>query len=146
MIRARIFKTRAAHGYAWLRDYGPRYGLDVRRLHLNPETLDVSDIERCPLALAAPDRFDYIDVFSALTNGWRVDTSRPQYSSFGYARHSIVNVDKFVFDNGFNIANNLLTYALFRFGSDRDIAKLNNAWRAVIAADLAATDYPALMS
>jgi hypothetical protein len=148
MIRKSVLNARAAHGYAWLRDHGPRFGLDVQQLHLRPEVLDISNDTRCPLALAAPDGIYFYDVRRALATGAYIGTGGSRFSSFSPFGliHRIVNVDKFVVDNGFDIHANLLTYALFRLGSDRDVTKLNDAWRAAIAASTAVHADPALVS
>ena len=134
MIRKSVLKTRAAHGYAWLRDVGPSFGLDVTRLHLRPELIDVQDRNWCPLSHSdtqdppAGGWNHYGAICSRLQTGFKV----PGTNKF----RKIFKIDNFLNDNGFTIETGT-SFGAWGWlpGTERDWRLLNEAWREVIVAN-----------
>lgn len=134
MIRKSVLKARAAHGYAWLQETGPLYGLDHTRLQLRPELIDVRDTNWCPLSHA--------DTFDPPVSGWghfhaitrRLKEGAQVAGTSKFIR--VYGIDKFLNDHGFDIEQEL-PFGTWGFspGSDRDWRLLTEAWREIVAAD-----------
>jgi hypothetical protein len=144
MIRKSVLKARAARGYAWLQRKGQYYGLDVNRLHLRPELINVADPDWCPLAHADAEPMPlrgYPDGhFEAIVE--RLDAGRPVRGTGKFIR--VHDIEATIECYGFDIVNEDATWLDgrrwfgtwgFAPGSERDWRLLTEAWREVIAAN-----------
>jgi hypothetical protein len=133
MIRTRTLKKRVAHGYAWIRDRGHLYDLDVNRLHSSAHLLDACSGYRCPLAIA------YTGSQPRLMSPYTAATLRLHHTvqQTDTMTRRITNVDTFLVDHGFDLTRNtslFLSYMPFAWATrDRDWRILSDAWREVIA-------------
>lgn len=135
MIRKSVLKARAAHGYAWLQEIGPYFGLDVQRLHLRPELINVASLNWCPLSHsdtgdAFPGRPHFHAICGRLLMGRIVgDTGK------NLCIHKN-DLNAFLNDHGFDIMEtDLLGKWGFLGGMARDWRVLTQAWRDVITAN-----------
>lgn len=139
MILTRTLKNRAAHGYAWIRDHGHGYDLDVNRLHSNTFLLDARNGYRCPLATAytGPNNKHFLSPFNVAVDRLH----EPVFTRS--STYLIGDVDQFLIDNGFDLYRraSILNPATWQFGpfygptTDRDWRVLTDAWQQVITAN-----------
>jgi hypothetical protein len=136
MILKSVLQARAGRGYRWLQEYGPRYDLDVNRLHEangHPVTyLDASSAYACPLA------------FCNFGANWSVGS--PYSQVIARLRLSGSTLPEFLTSHGFDIwpgggpIGQFVGIWVFNVGGDRDFRALNQAWRNVIAANATGLD------
>jgi hypothetical protein len=139
MIRASVLKVRAAHGYAWLRDIGPYFNLDVQRLQLRPELIDVRSVSWCPLSHSDNEDppTDGRHHFKAICQ--RLHGGRVVIGTGKILR--IPDLDNFLTDHGFDIDPKYpigtwgFYSAIVPWGYDRDWRILTQAWRDIVAAN-----------
>jgi hypothetical protein len=142
MIRATILAGRAQNGYDWLKEIGPYFGLDHRRLHLRPELIDVWDGDWCPLSHSDTEgpvdgsrNNHFYGICQRLKNGREVPGTGKVLS--------IEDIDTFAINNGFGFGyepgNGRWRYCVYDFitraGSQRDYDALTQAWRDLITAE-----------
>jgi hypothetical protein len=129
MILKSILQARANRGYRWLQECGPKYGLDVSRLH-HPSGRAAWDLNAqsggtCPLALCFTND-------NQVNSRYSQALSRLSLSSSAFAGPEL---NRFLTSHGFNIWPSYPAFLLFRAGSQRDWDNLTDAWRKVIAAN-----------
>lgn len=138
MILRSVLQARANRGYRWLQAYGPRFDLDVNRLHERGTVLNAQSGYTCPLALCNTSDHRLASPYAHVLARLRLSQGLS-----GRNGDSSRKLDTFLTGHGFNIWPSYTALLLFRAGSQNDWNNLTQAWRKVIAANpvrVSATD------